>query len=82
MLRLAGGQAESLFDQLLPVEVRELPQDLAVVAAIVSAPSEDANVAPCSSLSASERPMNPGPVGNSAPLSPIASRAKASTSSA
>jgi transposase, IS5 family len=29
MLRLAGGQAESLFDELLPVGVRELPEDLA-----------------------------------------------------
>jgi hypothetical protein len=31
MLRLAGGQVESLFDQLLPVEVRELPEDLAAL---------------------------------------------------
>ena len=31
MLRLAGGQVESLFDGLLPVEVRELPDDLAVL---------------------------------------------------
>jgi IS5 family transposase len=29
MLRLAGGQIESLVDELLPVEVRELPEDLA-----------------------------------------------------
>jgi hypothetical protein len=29
MLRLVGGQVESLFDELLPVEVRELPADLA-----------------------------------------------------
>ena len=28
MLRLAGVQAESLFDEVLPVEVRELPEDL------------------------------------------------------
>jgi transposase, IS5 family len=28
MLRLAGVQAESLFDEALPVEVRELPEDL------------------------------------------------------
>jgi hypothetical protein len=27
MLRLAGGQVEALFDELLPVEVRELPED-------------------------------------------------------
>ena len=31
MLRLAGGQVESLFDGLLPVEVRELPEDLAAL---------------------------------------------------
>jgi IS5 family transposase len=31
MLRLAGRQVESLFDQLLPMEVRELPQDLAAL---------------------------------------------------
>jgi hypothetical protein len=29
MLQLVGGQVESLFDELLPVEVRELPADLA-----------------------------------------------------
>ena len=29
MLRLSGGQVESLFDLGLPVEVRELPADLA-----------------------------------------------------
>jgi hypothetical protein len=31
MLRLAGGRVESLFDELLPVEVRELPADLAAL---------------------------------------------------
>jgi transposase, IS5 family len=31
MLRLAGGQVESLFDDVLPVEVRELPPDLAAL---------------------------------------------------
>ena len=29
MLRLAGEQVESLFDEALPIEVRELPDDLA-----------------------------------------------------
>jgi hypothetical protein len=29
VLRLAGEQVESLFDQALPIEVRELPADLA-----------------------------------------------------
>jgi IS5 family transposase len=38
MLRLAGGQAESLFDELLPVEVRELPQDLAVLDRLLADP--------------------------------------------
>src|SRR4029450_834516 len=36
MLRLSGGQAESLFDQLLPVEVRELPEELAVLDRLLS----------------------------------------------
>jgi hypothetical protein len=31
MLRLAGGQVESLVDELLPVEVRELPAELAML---------------------------------------------------
>jgi IS5 family transposase len=31
MLRLAGGQVESLLDELLAVEVRELPEDLAAL---------------------------------------------------
>jgi Transposase domain (DUF772) len=31
MLRLAGGQVESLLDELLPAEVRELPAELAVL---------------------------------------------------
>lgn len=29
MLTLVGGQVESLWDEVLPVEVRELPEDLA-----------------------------------------------------
>jgi len=28
VLRLAAGQVESLWDEVLPVEVRELPEDL------------------------------------------------------
>lgn len=35
MLRLAGGQVESLFDDALPVEVRELPGDLARLDALL-----------------------------------------------
>jgi transposase, IS5 family len=36
MLRLVGGQVESLFDMALPVEVRELPEDLAALDALLS----------------------------------------------
>jgi IS5 family transposase len=36
MLRLAGGQVESLFDGALPVEVRELPDDLARLDALLA----------------------------------------------
>jgi hypothetical protein len=38
MLRLTGGQVESLFDQLLPVEVRELPADLAALDRLLADP--------------------------------------------
>jgi transposase, IS5 family len=38
MLRLAGEQVESLFDQLLPVEVRQLPADLAVLDRLLADP--------------------------------------------
>jgi transposase, IS5 family len=36
MLRLSGGQVESLFDLGLPVEVRELPSDLAALDGLLS----------------------------------------------
>jgi len=39
MLRLAGGQVESLFDDGLPVEVRELPDDLARLDVLLSDPA-------------------------------------------
>jgi IS5 family transposase len=38
MLRLTGGQVESLFDQLLPVEVYELPADLAALDRLLADP--------------------------------------------
>jgi hypothetical protein len=38
MLRLAGDQVESLFDELLPVEVRELPADLAALDRLLADP--------------------------------------------
>src|SRR3954452_16659567 len=38
MLRLSGGQVESLFDLGLPVEVRELPADLAVLDRLLADP--------------------------------------------
>jgi IS5 family transposase len=39
MLRLVGGQVESLFDDALPVEVRELPEDLARLDALLADPA-------------------------------------------
>ena len=39
MLRLLGGQVESLFDEALPVEVRELPEDLAGLDVLLSDPA-------------------------------------------
>jgi IS5 family transposase len=38
MLRLAGDQVESLFDELLPAEVRELPAELAVLDRLLADP--------------------------------------------
>jgi transposase, IS5 family len=38
MLRLAGDQVESLVDELLPVEVRELPAELAVLDRLLADP--------------------------------------------
>jgi hypothetical protein len=39
MLRLSGGQVESLFDLGLPVEVRELPADLAALDGLLDDPA-------------------------------------------
>ena len=39
MLRLSGGQVESLFDLGLPVEVRELPEDLAALDVLLADPA-------------------------------------------
>ena len=39
MLRLAGEQVESLFDEALPIEVRELPADLARLDVLLSDPA-------------------------------------------
>ncbi len=38
MLRLSAGQVESLWDEVLPGEVRELPEDLAVLDALLQDP--------------------------------------------
>jgi IS5 family transposase len=38
VLRLAGEQVESLFDEALPIEVRELPEDLARLDELLSEP--------------------------------------------
>jgi hypothetical protein len=38
VLRLAGEQVESLFDEALPIEVRELPADLSRLDALLSDP--------------------------------------------
>src|SRR5438270_740935 len=38
MLRLAAGQVESLWDEVLPVEVKELPEDLAALDVLLGDP--------------------------------------------
>ena len=52
MLRLSGGQVESLFDLGLPVEVRELPADLAALDGLLSDPTLLAPVAAAWDVSA------------------------------
>jgi IS5 family transposase len=47
MLRLTGEQVESLFDEALPIEVRELPDDLARLDALLSDPALLAPIAAC-----------------------------------
>ena len=39
MLTLSGGQVESLLDEVLPVEVRELPEDLARLDRVLADPA-------------------------------------------
>jgi transposase, IS5 family len=39
VLRLMGEQVESLFDEALPIEVRELPRDLARLDVLLSDPA-------------------------------------------
>jgi len=39
MLRLSDGQVESLWDEVLPGEVKELPQDLAALDVLLADPA-------------------------------------------
>ena len=43
---MAGGQVEALFNELLPVEVRELPEDLAVLNRLLADPQLPAPIEP------------------------------------
>src|SRR5262245_60972850 len=47
MLRLQGGQVEALWDELLPIEVRQLPPDLARLDRVLS---DEALLAPVQRL--------------------------------
>jgi transposase, IS5 family len=47
VLRLAGEQVESLFDEALPIEVRELPADLARLDELLADPAVLAPIAAC-----------------------------------
>jgi transposase, IS5 family len=55
MLRLAGEQVESLFDELLPVEARELPGELARLDELLSDPALLAPIAQRWEAAAGER---------------------------
>ena len=54
MLRLEGEQVESLFDEALPMEVRELPEDLARLDVLLSDPGLLAPIAQCWDAAARE----------------------------
>lgn len=47
MLRLAAGQVESLWDEVLAVGVRELPEDLRQIDVLLSDPGLVAPIAAC-----------------------------------
>jgi IS5 family transposase len=47
MLRLSAGQVESLWDEILPGEVRELPEDLAALDVLLSDPALLAPISAC-----------------------------------
>ena len=55
MLTLAAGQAESLWDEALPIEVRELPEDLARLDELLGDPALLAPIAERWDLAARER---------------------------
>jgi IS5 family transposase len=55
MLRLVGEQVESLFDEALPVEVRELPEDLARLDELLSDPGLLAPIAAAWDAAAHDR---------------------------
>jgi IS5 family transposase len=55
MLRLVGEQVESLFDEALPIEVRELPEELARLDEPLSDPALLAPIAACWETEARER---------------------------
>ena len=55
MLRLAGEQVESLFDEALPIEVRELPDDLARLDELLGDPALLAPIAACWDVAARDR---------------------------
>jgi transposase, IS5 family len=55
MLRLAGVQVESLFDEVLPFEVRELPADLARLDVLLSDPALLEPIAACWEVAARDR---------------------------
>jgi IS5 family transposase len=55
MLRLAGEQVESLFDEALPIEVRELPEDLARLDVLLGDPALLEPITACWEAAARDR---------------------------
>ena len=59
MLTLRGGQVESLWDEVLPIEVRELPDDLARLDRVLADPVLLAPIAAVWERSARDRGVAP-----------------------
>ena len=74
VLRLVAGQAETLWDEALPIEVRELPEDLAALDVLLDDPALLSHASPrrCTPTSTSTAATTSTPTSRPATLPPAA----------